>query len=244
MRIRAVIFDLGLTIWDVDYGGEPKAYARLRRRLVKELGGPVPPAPVLRDAVAAVFQREGQEYDRSGKLEQKPTAQVFKEAFESLGLDVPEESLGEMAEDTLFDSIRYHVDPDTVQALRALKERGLHVGVVSNTYQSSRSLATSLRLFGLLPNIDALVVSSEVGWAKPHPAIFEEALLRLGVRPEEAVFVGDTVLADIEGAQALEMKAVLTHQYRRDDPGEVKPDLIVDRLSQVVGYVDRLNAEG
>ncbi|MGA2285186.1 MAG: HAD family hydrolase [Dehalococcoidia bacterium] len=243
MRIRAVIFDLGYTMWGVDYGGEPEAYGRLRRRLVKELGGPVPPANALRDAVAAVFRREGQAYD-SGKLEQKPTEQVFKEAFEALRLDVPEESLREMAEETLSYGIRYGVDPDTVEALRALKQRGLRVGVVSNTYQSSRSLASSLRRFGLLRNIDALVVSSEVGWGKPHPAIFEEALRRLDVQPEETMFIGDTVLADIQGAQAIGMKAVLTWEYRQEDPGDAKPDLIVERLSQVVDYVDRLNAEG
>ncbi len=243
MKIRAVIFDLGYTMWDVDYGGEPEAYDRLRRRLFKELGEPIPPAAILRDAVAAVFLREGQAYD-GGNLEQKPTEQVFKEAFESLGLDVLEQSLREMAEETLSYGIRYYVDPDTAEALRALEERGLRVGVVSNTYQSSRSLAKSLRRFGLLRNIDALVVSSEVGWGKPHPAIFEEALRRLNVRPEEAVFVGDTVLADIRGAQALGMKAVLTWQYRQEDPGDAKPDLIVDKLSQVVEYVDRLNAGG
>jgi putative hydrolase of the HAD superfamily len=168
---------------------------------------------------------------------------VFKEAFEALGLDVPE-PLREMAEETLSYGIRYSVDPDTVETLHALKRRGLRVGVVSNTYQSSRSLAKSLRRLGLLPSIDALIVSSEVGWGKPHPAIFEEALRRLDVRPEEAVFVGDTVLADIKGAQALGMKAVLTWEYRQEDPGDAEPDLIVDRLSQVVEYVDRLNAEG
>ncbi|MGD0115977.1 MAG: HAD-IA family hydrolase [Dehalococcoidia bacterium] len=242
MKVRAVIFDLGYTMWAVDYGGEPEAYGRLRRRLVNELGEPIPPAKALRDAVAAVFLREGQAYD-GGRLAQKPTEQVFREAFEALGLDAPE-PLREMAEETLSYGIRYTVEPDTVETLCAFKQRGLRVGVVSNTYQSSRSLAKSLRRFGLLGSIDALVVSSEVGWGKPHPAIFEEALRRLGVQSEEAVFVGDTVLADIKGSQALGMKAVLTWEYRQEDPGDAKPDLVVDKLSQVVKYVDRLNAEG
>ena len=91
--------------------------------------------------------------------------------------------------------------------------------------------------------IDALVVSSEVGWEKPHPAIFQEALRRLGVDAKEAVFVGDMVWPDVQGAQALGMKAVLTHQYRQEDPGDAKPDLVIDRLSEVVDYVDRLNAD-
>ena len=89
MKIRAVIFDLGFTLWDVDYGDEPRAYEFLRRRLLKELGGPVPPAKALRDAVAAVFLREGGRWARDNELECRgPTEQVFKEALESLGLDV------------------------------------------------------------------------------------------------------------------------------------------------------------
>jgi putative hydrolase of the HAD superfamily len=117
------------------------------------------------------------------------------------------------------------------------------VGAVSNTYQTSRSLKESLAKYGLLPFIDTLVVSSEVGWEKPHPAIFQEALRHLGIEAKETMFVGDSVWADVGGAQALGMKAVLTHQYRQEDPGEARPDLVVKRLAKVVDYVDRLNGE-
>lgn len=242
MPIRAVLFDLGYTLWDVDYSGERRAYESLRRRLAKELGRPIPPARVLRDAAATVFLRETAAWVH-GQQEQKPTQEIYREAFEPLGLDIPPAELAEMAETALSRSIRYTVDPETPNVLRALEERGLKVGAVSNTYQSSRALTRSLRAHGLMQYIDALVVSSEVGWEKPHPAVFQEALRRLGVAAEEAVFVGDIVWADVQGAQALGMKAVLTHQYRQEDPGDAKPDLIVDRLAEVVGYVDRLNAE-
>jgi len=49
--------------------------------------------------------------------------------------------------------------------------------------------------------------------------------------------------ADVQGAQALGMRAVLTHQYRQEDLGENKPDLVVKRLAEVVGYADRLASE-
>jgi len=240
MKVRAVLFDLGYTLWDVDYSGEAQAYETLRRRLAREIGEPIPPAQKLRAAVSAVFLRETEAW-LHGKLEQKPTAEIYREGFETLGLDVSAEVLSRIAEAALFRSIRYTVDPETRHVLRALKERGQAVGAVSNTYQSSRALEKSLAKHGLMQYIDTLVVSSEVGWEKPHPAIFQEALRRLGVAPQEAVFVGDFVWADVQGAQALGMKAVLTHQYRQEDPGDSKPDLVVDRLSEVVDYVDRLN---
>jgi putative hydrolase of the HAD superfamily len=242
MKIRAVIFDLGYTLWDVSYSGEPQAYRRLRALLLKEVGAPVPAAPKLREAVRTVFWRETEAW-LHGKLQQEPTEDIYGEALRSLGLDVPAAFLGRISDEALSRSIRYTVDQETEGVLRALKERGLRVGAVSNTYQTSRSLKESLAKYGLLPFIDTLVVSSEVGWEKPHPAIFQEALRRLGIEAEETVFVGDSVWADVGGAQALGMKAVLTHQYRQEDPGEARPDLVVKRLAEVVDYVDRLNGE-
>jgi len=242
MEIRAILFDLGYTLWDVDYSGEAQAFRTLRQRLVEETGAPVPPATKLRAAVSSVFLQETEAWQQ-GKLEQAPTEEIYRQALESLGLNISAEYLKRVAHNVLSRSIRYTVDPDTPRALRALKQRGLAIGTVSNTYQSSKALEKSLMRHGLMAYIDALVVSSEVGWEKPHPAIFQEALRRLGVEAKETVFVGDIVWADIEGAQALGMKAVLSYQYRREATGDVKPDLVVERLLGVVDYVDRLNAE-
>ena len=244
LKIRAVMFDLGYTLWNVSYSGEPLAYREVRRQLVAELGEPVPDPQALRNAVAAVLVRETNAWLEHGKLEQMATEDIFREGFESLGLDVSAALLGRMQDIALAPSIIYTVEPDTRDALRALKERGLKLAAVSNTYQSSASLKRSLEAHGLLPYLDALIVSSEVGLAKPHPAIFQEALRRLDVRPEETVFVGDIVWADVLGPQSLGMKAVLTRQYRREEPNEHKPDLIIERLPEIVDYVDRLNGDG
>ncbi|MGD0765884.1 MAG: HAD family hydrolase [Dehalococcoidia bacterium] len=242
MKIRAVIFDLGYTLWDVDYAAEPEAYGQASRFLANALGGPAPDARKLRDAVAAVFAREMEAW-LGGNLEQKPTDEIYREAFADLGLNIPDHLLQQMDELALSPSIRYTVDPQTPAVLRALRERGLRLGAVSNTYQSQAALAKSLAAHGLLEYLDALVLSSEIGLEKPHPAIFLEALRRLGVTAVKTVFVGDSVWADVLGAQALGMKSVLTHQYRREDPGEHKPDLVIERLAEVVDFVDRLNRE-
>jgi len=187
--------------------------------------------------------RETNEWQSGGKTEQLPTEEVFRQGFASLGLDVPEALLRQMGDSILAPGIRYTVDPETPVVLRALKERGLRLGAVSNTYQSREALTSRLSEHGLWSYLDALVISSEVGLTKPHPAIFQAALDRLGVTASETVFVGDIVWADILGAQALGMRAVLTHQYLQDDPGESKPDLVINRLAEVVDYVDRLNSE-
>jgi putative hydrolase of the HAD superfamily len=148
--------------------------------------------------------------------------------------------MGELATSA---SIRYNVDPETPRVLRALKERGLRLGAVSNTYQSRAPLERSLADHGLLPYLDVLVISSEVGLTKPHPAIFQAALDSLRVSPAEAVFIGDIPWGDIKGAKDMGMRAVLTHQFRQADPGQYKPDLIINRLGEIIGYVDRLNQD-
>lgn len=242
MKIKAVLFDLGDTLWAVDYSAEAEAYARVRQALVEALGESVPDERTLRDAAAAVFLEEAQAW-QAGKMEQIPTEEAFRRAFARLGLDVPEETLRRMPDLAVSGGIRYRVDPETRRTLRALKERGLRIGVISNTYQSRAPLERSLADHGLLPFIDVLVISSEIGLTKPHPAIFEAALNALRVSPAEAVFVGDTPLADVKGAKDVGMRAVLTHQFRQADPGEYRPDLIIRRPREVIDYVDGLERD-
>jgi len=119
MKIRAVIFDLGYTLWDVDYSGETQAYRTLRRRLVAETGKRVPSAKRLRAAVSAVFLRETAAWFH-GKLEQGPTKDIYRDALLSLGLNIPAAYLARMADNVLSRSIRYTVDTETPGVLASL----------------------------------------------------------------------------------------------------------------------------
>jgi len=105
---------------------------------------------------------------------------------------------------------------DAVPALEALRERGLALAVVSNwDCRLHRILGDN----GLTPYFDAVVVSSEVGWRKPHPAIFERAFAALSVRPSEALHVGDSKGDDIDGAAAAGVRAVLIDREGRGPAG-------------------------
>ena len=83
--------------------------------------------------------------------------------------------------------------------------------VIRYTVQSrgDREVWEDWRRFGLADAIDAVASSHSVGWRKPHPAIFQRALDLTGARAEETVMVGDRLDADVAGAQALGMRAVL-----------------------------------
>lgn len=125
------------------------------------------------------------------------TPAAHREAFttvttQDLGLD------RELAE-SLYALIpeRWEVFEDTVPMLTALRERGVAVAVVSNTGMDPRA---ALDRMGVLPLLDAVTLSFEVGAVKPDPAIFRHALDGLGVDPGRALMVGDTWDQDGGGA--------------------------------------------
>jgi putative hydrolase of the HAD superfamily len=89
--------------------------------------------------------------------------------------------------------------------LGELGELGVARVVVSNWDVSLRDV---LDRTGLAPLLDGIVISAEVGVAKPDPAIFERALAVAGARPGEALHVGDTPEADVAGALAAGLRAV------------------------------------
>lgn len=111
----------------------------------------------------------------------------------------------------------WEVYPDVRDTFAALRGQGLKLGVVSNW---DPRLPELLKRLGLARELDALVYSSEVGVEKPDPRIFQEALRRLEVEPGMALHVGDGRLEDVEGAQAVGMRAL--HLTRGRGAGDLR----------------------
>lgn len=148
-----------------------------------------------RDAVERAFRAEAAYYvARSHEGRDAETlagllagcAAVFND---SLGSAVtPEEYAG---------ALEYEFLPGAIEAVAALRRRGLSLAVVSNW---DISLVDRLAPLGL-----PVVTSAEAGAAKPDPRLFRLALERLGVRPERALHVGDRD-EDEQGARAAGMR--------------------------------------
>jgi putative hydrolase of the HAD superfamily len=115
--------------------------------------------------------------------------------------------------DALFDALFAHyadpsawiAAPGAEACLRALREGGLRTGVVSNFDHRLGGLLAGL---GLAPWIEVVVRPADAGAAKPDPRIFGLALARLGLAPEEALYVGDDADDDIAGATRAGLRAV------------------------------------
>ncbi len=106
----------------------------------------------------------------------------------------------------LLAAIRFRPFPEVPGALRALRDAGLALVVVSNW---DVSLHAALEDTGLRELVDAAFSSAELGVAKPDPRIFAPALRRAGADPGEALHAGDSVQEDVAGALAAGMRAVL-----------------------------------
>ena len=102
---------------------------------------------------------------------------------------------------------------DVTEVLKVLASRGLKLGLISNSHRCLSSFQQHFELDGL---IAAAVSSSEHGYMKPHPSIFEAALTLAGVTAAESVMVGDSLSHDLEGARRVGMRGILVH--RSDDP--------------------------
>ena len=107
----------------------------------------------------------------------------------------------------------FHLYDDVPPVLNELARRGVKIGLISN---SNRCLSSFQQHFELEGLITVAVSSSEHGYMKPHPSIFEAALALAGTTAAESVMVGDSVSHDIDGARCVGMRGILVH--RSDDP--------------------------
>lgn len=135
------------------------------------------------------------------------------------------------------------LDPDAPALFEALRDRGIRIGILSNTLWSRAEHERIFDRDGVLGIIDGAVYSSEIEWTKPHPEAFRTAMDAVGLdAPGEGVFVGDRPFDDIHGAKSVGMRAVLLPHSDIPDlqkgPVEGEPDAVIQRLGDLLAVVD------
>lgn len=125
------------------------------------------------------------------------------------------------------------------KALRELSDE-YELGIISN----SMSLVPRKFLdeMGLTKYFKVVVISGEVGYRKPHPKIFERALAEFGVKPAEAVHVGNLPGEDVRGAKNAGMYSVLISSRGLGEEEEVEPDLVIGSIREVPQAVLNLSS--
>jgi putative hydrolase of the HAD superfamily len=102
---------------------------------------------------------------------------------------------------------------DVPASLEALADRDILIGLISNSHRCLDAFQEHFELEGL---IDVAVSSSQHGYMKPHPSIFEAALKLAQVPAADAMMVGDSMTQDIDGARGVGMRGVLVRRSGED----------------------------
>ncbi len=208
---QAVLFDAGDTLIRLSGSGEC-----LLHRAAAALGAD----PLDPEEAACVWRRV---LERSGTAEELAKGrdlsphrhrEVWIALYRAAGCDRLVAGLSERLYGLTVDARSWEAFPDTVPTLRALHDRGLRVGVLSDT---GFDLRPAMDRLGLTPYLHTVVLSCEEGVCKPAPKAFLTACDRLQVEPEHALMVGDNPLTD-SGAVAAGMCVFLLPRAVPDGP--------------------------
>jgi FMN hydrolase / 5-amino-6-(5-phospho-D-ribitylamino)uracil phosphatase len=221
--IRAVLFDLDDTLWPI-----VPVIQRAEALLFDWLTTNAP-------AVADKFTIEQMRARRMELMATDPVYQLdlralrragLTEAFLSTGQDLTliDQAMG------VFSKARNEVTPfeDVMPVLAQLRDR-VALGSVSNG-------VADLDAIGLAHFFQTSVAAHRLGCAKPDAAIFHAACDALGVAPEQALYVGDDPVLDVEGAQKAGLRAAWVNRPelpQRTLPGHIRPDVICASLFEL-----------
>jgi len=199
LRIRAVLFDLGNTLV---YQQLHEAFQR-----ILQANGVLKSLEEIREA----FEKGIKEFDVEKHKALGPHefyTQWNMPILKHLG--ITHHSARKLAEEIdrqWFNFSKIYVYPDVEDSLRRLKQMGLKLGLVTGSYELD--IEQILPKTGLEEYFDVCVGFDTTGKRKPEPEAFKYALKQLKVKPEEAIFVGDSLEQDYLGAQKVGMKALL-----------------------------------
>jgi HAD superfamily hydrolase (TIGR01549 family) len=162
--------------------------------------------------------------------------------LDKLSIQIPKglraEVLMQFKQAALLDPPR--LTPDALETLRFAASK-YRVGLISD---SGITPGTFLRkiLLGhqVLKYFDYSVFSDENGFNKPHKTMFKKMLSGLGVKPHEAVHVGDLLQTDVTGAKASGMKAIWLNKTGIEEAGQYKPDCQIRELADVINALEKL----
>ena len=216
MPLKAVFLDVGWTlahpqrsIWDI--------FADI----CVAAGASVEPAHC--EATVGELRRqflESQEEAFRGGASYSDSDDEFANGFALMGagvlarfaVDATPEEFNRQFLEAFWTKDNWQIFPEVLEVIGALKAHGARVGVLSN---APTNLPTFLEQLGIAPLLDFAVVSATEGFRKPDRRIFDVAVQRAGVAPEEAVHVGDMYLEDVLGARAAGVRPLLIERGER-----------------------------
>ncbi len=128
---------------------------------------------------------------------------------------------------------------DTIFVLETIKEEGYKIGLITNSMSPMWMRDVELKEYGIIDYFDARVTSGDVGYIKPHPAIYHHIMELLDTDKDHAIFVGDRPSADILGANRVGMASVwMKPAHINHDLNGAKPDYTINKLEQLLPILE------
>jgi putative hydrolase of the HAD superfamily len=204
-RIKAIGFDLFNTLLTV----EPSALEEALERLTLSLT--MSGIPVEKESFKDAYRESALRFMHETRLDGKETHNRFwiSAALLSQGYEVaPEDSRIADAVNAYFSAFmgRCHLIPGTMEMLEILKGAYL-LGLLSN-FTHPPAIREIIDSLGLTPRFDAVLISGELGYRKPHPLVFQQLMRELGVKKDQILYVGDDPEPDITGARQAGIRPV------------------------------------
>lgn len=233
--LKVVFFDAAGTIFDTR-APVGESYARIAR----EYGVNADPAQVAAGFRRAFHSAQGLAFGPGHggpelrAMERRWWREIVAETFAGLGTFTDFDAYFDALFALFGDPANWRADPQAAPALRRLKRDGLELGVISNfDYRLYRILDG----VGLGGYFDSITISSEAGYAKPSPKLFEAALARHHAVPREALHVGDVKHLDVEGACAAGIAAALVDRALPERIGVEGRTARISSLDAVIDVV-------
>ena len=213
MALKAVLFDLGLTLT------KTASFPEIYRRILARFGVTVSTDDIVWAQKETESEFDVADYDENRRKEIWTNYNVH--ILEKLGVKEKRVFLAEQIDELWWECSHLQVYPDVEPTLSQLRAKGLKLGLVSNGF--TQDLKHVLGELGLKKWFDAVVCIDSCNCAKPDKEIFLYALDKLGVKANETIFVGDSIVYDYEGALNVGIKSY-----------------IIDREGKIPGQYDKI----
>lgn len=250
--ITTVLFDLGGTLHSVIR--KEDSMQRFSERLIRRLSDYGIVIDTTPERLAVTLHENAEAYKHLSEQTRRelPAAKIWNEHY-LREFEIGEERLEPIAEELSFlydyDRLTLMRKPRLRETIVQLHEAGFRMGVVSNIISTSL-VPHVLNEYGIAKYMECIVMSSEVGFRKPDPRIFEIALEQMGVTAAETCYVGDTISRDVLGAR----NARLGLAVRLDNPsiahrdaafrgaGAPQADFVIRELYELPEILRSVNA--